>query len=135
MRSTSGSTRQDFALWLAAGGVLRGWARSVSGKTAEGISWIEQGIRDYRATGSVLGVPFHLALKAEAFYFADRTSEALEAINEAEVLAERFEQRVYYAELHGFRAVFLAAMGADEAQIEASFQAAINTAKEQKSFR
>ena len=47
--------------------------------TAEGISWIEQGIRDYRATGTVLGLLAHLARKAEALHLADRTSEALEA--------------------------------------------------------
>ena len=38
----------------------------------------------------------------------------------------------WYAELHRLRAVFLAAMGADEMQIEASFCAAIRTAKQQK---
>jgi hypothetical protein len=37
------------------------------------------------------------------------------------------------SELHRLRGVFLAAMSADEAQIEASFCAAINTAKQQKS--
>ena len=55
------STRHNFAFWLARGEVLRGWARSASGDTAEGISWIEDGIEDYRATGSMLGVPFFLA--------------------------------------------------------------------------
>jgi hypothetical protein len=49
-------------------------------------------MRDYRATGSG-GVASHLVRKAEALYLADRTSEALEAISEAEALAERFEQR------------------------------------------
>ena len=48
------STRQNFAHWLAGGSILRGWARSASGDTAEGISWIEDGIGDYRATGSML---------------------------------------------------------------------------------
>ena len=37
------------------------------------------------------------------------------------------------AELHRLRGVFLAAMGADETQIEASFCEAIRIAKEQKS--
>ena len=88
------STRHNFVFWLAAGAIFRGWARSASGDTAEGIPWIEQGIRDYRATGTVLGLPYYLARKAEALHLADRTSEALEAINEAEALAERFEQRI-----------------------------------------
>jgi hypothetical protein len=42
------STRHNFAYWLAGGAILRGWARSASGDAAEGISWIEGGIRDYR---------------------------------------------------------------------------------------
>jgi len=40
---------------------------------------------------------------------------------------------MWCAELHRLRGVFLAAIGADEAQIEASFCAAIRTAKGQKS--
>ena len=127
------STRHDFVSWLAIGAIWRGWARSASGDTAEGIPWIERGIRDLRATGAVLGLPGHLARKAEALHLADRTSEALEAVGEAEALAERFEQRYWCAELHRLRGVFLAAMGAEEAQIEASFCAAIRIAKEQNS--
>jgi hypothetical protein len=127
------STRQNFAFWLPGGKIFRGWARSASSETGEGIAWIEDGIRDYRATGAMLRMPYFLALKAEALYFADRVSEALEAIREAEALAERREERWWCAELHRFKGVFLAAIGANEAQIEASFCAAINTAKEQKS--
>ena len=92
------------------------------------------GIEDFRATGALRGVPFFLALKAEALQLADRTSEALEAITEAEGLVERFEERLWRAELHRLRGVFLAAMGADETQIEASFCEAIRIAKEQKSI-
>jgi len=127
------STRHNFAYWLAIGAIFRGWARSASGNTAEGIPWIEQGIRDYRATGAALSLQHLVGLKAEALYLADRTSEALEAINEAESLAERTEHRDYGAELHRLRGLFLTALGADEAQIEASFCEAIRTAKQQKS--
>jgi hypothetical protein len=44
-------------------------------------------------------MPFFLALKAEALYLADRAPEAIEAIAEAEVLIERFEDRHWCAEL------------------------------------
>jgi hypothetical protein len=74
-----------------------------------------------------------LARKAEALHLADRTLEALEAIMEAEALVERLEGRWWCAELHRLRGVFLAAIGTDEAQIEASFCEAIRIAKEQKS--
>jgi len=127
------STRHNFVYWLASGAIWRGWARSASGDTMEGIPWIEQGIRDFRATGTTLIVPFWLALKAEALHLADRTAEALEAIREAEGFVETFEVRWWSAELHRLRGVFLAALGADEAQIEASFCEAIRIAKEQKS--
>src|SRR5258707_4592612 len=110
------STRDNFVLWLATGTAWRGWARSASGNTAEGIPFIEQGIRDYRATGALLSLQHFLGLKAEALYFADRTFEALEAIEEAVALAERIEQRDYAAELHRLRGAFLTAIGADEAQ-------------------
>jgi hypothetical protein len=78
-------------------------------------------------------LPGNLAQKAEALHLVDRTSEALEAINEAEALAERSEARWRCAELHRLHGVFLATIGAEETQIEASFCAAIRIAKEQKS--
>ena len=127
------STRQSFALWLAAGDVLRGWARSVSGETAEGISRIEKGIADWRANGSIWCVPYFLALKAEALHLVNRTSEALEAIREAQAVVQRSEERWWCSELERFKGVFLATVNADEAEIEASFCEAIRIAKEQKS--
>ena len=127
------STRHNFVFWQAIGAIHRGWARSASGDTAEGIPWIEQGIREFRATGTVLGLPSHLAQKAEALHLADRNSEALQVINEAAALAERLEQRLYCSELQRLRGVFLTAMGAEETQIEASFCEAIRIAREQKS--
>ncbi len=128
------SAHQTFATWMPHAGILRGWARSASGDTAEGISWIEDGIRDYRATGAILAMPFFLALKAKALHLADRTSEALEAIKEAEAVVKRSEARLWSAELHRLCGVFLTAIGADETQIEASFCKAISLAKGQKSI-
>jgi hypothetical protein len=72
-------------------------------------------------------------LKAEALYLAGRATEALDATNEAESLAERYELYTSLSRLHRLRAVFLAALGAEESQIEVSFQEAIRIAKEQKS--
>jgi len=127
------SNRFNFAPFLRRAAVLRGWARAASGNTAEGISWIEDGIGNYRATGSKLDMPYLLALKAEALHLADRPSDALEAVTEAEEIIEKFENRYWCADLYRLKGMFLTAMGADEAQIEASFRAAIKTAEEQKS--
>jgi adenylate cyclase len=126
-------TRHHYAQWLAIGSILHGWARSAFGDATEGVSWIEGGMRDLRATGAVLALPYFLAQKAEALYLANRTSEALEAISEAEAFVERTEARWWCAELHRLHGVFLAALGAEETQIEASICEAIKTAREQKS--
>ncbi len=128
------STRHNFAYFLAGAAILRGWARSASGQTVEGIPAIENGIENYQAHGSaIVLVPLWLALKAEALHLMYRSSEALEVIREAEALGERSEERWWHAELYRLRGVFLAAVGADENQIEASFCEAIKIAREQKS--
>ena len=62
------STRHNFMYWLAIGSIFCGWARSALGDPAEGISWIERGIRDFRANGAVLALPYYLSLKAEALH-------------------------------------------------------------------
>ena len=127
------STRYGFGLWLAMGKIFRGWARSASDST-EGLSWIEEGIDEVQATGSISWMSYFLALKAQALYLANRASEALQAITEAEAFVESTGRRYISAELHRLRGVFLAALGADDTQIETSFCAAISTAKEQKSI-
>ena len=79
-------------------------------------------------------MPYFLALKAETLHVANRTSEALEAIREAQAVVERSEERWWCSELHRLDGVFLTAMGAEQTQTEASFQEAISTANQQKSF-
>jgi predicted ATPase len=126
------STRQTIATWLPQGKVLRGWARGASGRMREGLSWIEEGIGDYRAAGATIAIPFFLALKAEALHLANRTPEALEVIKEGKSLVEKSGARVWCAELHRLHGVFLAAIDAGETQIEDSFCEAVRIAKEQK---
>jgi hypothetical protein len=128
------SARHGFAQWLATGTIFRGWVRSASGDTAEGIRLIEEGLKNIWATGTRLNTPFLLALKAEALHLANHTTEALKVLREAETSAEEREERWWCAELHRLRGVFLAAIGTDEIQIEASLAEAIRIAKEQKSI-
>jgi hypothetical protein len=128
------STRHSLVYFQTVGTILRGWARSASGDIADGIPWIEQGIRDFRATGSVLSLPLYLARMSEVLHLADRTAEAIKAIDEAETMVERFGIRHWSAELSRLRGVFLTAMGAKESHIVASFCAAIRIARQQKSI-
>ena len=129
------STRQNFAQWLAAGVMLRGWARSVLGNTTRR-NRVHRG-RNRRLSGHGRDTRFsayYLFLKAQALYLANRTPEALETIKEADALTEKYEEYHMRSGLYWLRAVFLAAMGAEEAQKNpASFREAIRFAKEMKS--
>jgi hypothetical protein len=60
-----------------------------------------------------------------------KVSQEYAALTKA--LAERFEYRVHCGMLRRLWGAFLATLGADEAQIEASFCEAIRIAKQQKS--
>jgi serine/threonine protein kinase/tetratricopeptide (TPR) repeat protein len=127
------STKQNFAHFVAVGTVLLGWARSAAGNTAQGISWIQDGMERLRTSGSLLGMLSMLGLKAEALQLAGRTSEALEAINEAEALVEASGGSWWCAELSRLRAIFLIELGAEETRIEEAFAKALKIAKQQKS--
>ena len=127
------TTRYDFAFLLAVGKVLHGWARSVLGDWEGGLAKIDDGLREYEATGTVVNLSHLVTLKSEALYEADRAAEALETLRKAAELVKRCEERWWYAELYRLRGVFLAALGAPEKKVEAAFDAAMRTARGQSS--
>ncbi|MGA8478785.1 MAG: hypothetical protein WB696_12570, partial [Chthoniobacterales bacterium] len=128
------STRHNFAFFRSGAAILRGWAQSALGDTTQGVLSIEHGVEAWRENGVVIDLSLWLALKAEALHLAGLTFKALETLTEAEEVIQRSEERYWSAELHRLRGVFLAAIGSDQNQIEASFRAAIKTAQQQKSF-
>jgi hypothetical protein len=128
------STRYRFAFWLSMGTIKHGWARSDCGDSAEGLARIQEGIRDYQATGSVRHMPFFLSLKAEALHAAAHTREALVSIREAGRWPKLPANAAGGPNRSGSGGVFLAALGADQTQIKAAFNSAIRTARQQKSI-
>jgi len=87
-------TEQAHAFWLAAGRILRGWALTRLGQSAEGIEQMRGGLEAYRATGSGVVQPHFLGLLAEAIAEAGDVVEALALLDEAFALADRNEERV-----------------------------------------
>jgi hypothetical protein len=81
-RSTTSSVRESYLAEKDKNLVVTS-AHTACGDTAQGIAWIDHGIRDYPGTGTMQDLPFLLALKAEALHLGSRRSEALEAIREA----------------------------------------------------
>ncbi|MBK5108275.1 MAG: AAA family ATPase [Anaerolineales bacterium] len=58
--------KSGFPFFLALGMLIRGWARSQSGKGSMSVKLVENGIEAMRVIGTELGRPFFLSLMAEA---------------------------------------------------------------------
>ena len=59
--------QQGYAQRLAAGTILRRWARAVQGEVVAGLAELHQGVSAYRATGAVDNLPYWLVLLAEIY--------------------------------------------------------------------
>ena len=94
------SREQGFALFLATGTIQHGWALTEQRQVEEGLVQIYQGVAAYRATGTELAMPYHLALLAEACGKVGQTEEGLSALTEALDMVEKTGERVYEAELY-----------------------------------
>jgi predicted ATPase len=99
----------DFALRLAYGTLLRGWAVAVQGQMPEGLQQIHQGQHAYHATGAEYERPYLLALQAEIDGNGGHLSEALQTLAEALTVVEHTGERRWEAELHRLQGEFLLA--------------------------
>jgi class 3 adenylate cyclase/predicted ATPase len=64
--------------------MLRGWARVMQGETDHGIALMQEGLANWRETGSKFHVPYRLARAAEAHLIAGRANDGLRLIDEAD---------------------------------------------------
>jgi predicted ATPase len=94
------AVEQGFPLWRAQGTTYRGWIKTKNGDIVEGISLLRSGLTDWRATGSEVGVPHHIALLAGAYEIGGQTEEAASLLDDALQIAERTGERWFAAELH-----------------------------------
>ena len=94
------STEHGFALRLAWGKILRGWALAEQGQGEEGITQIRQGLAAYRATGAELLRPYFLALLAEVCGKVEQAEEGLTALAEALATVDKSGERMCEAELY-----------------------------------
>jgi hypothetical protein len=120
-----------FPLSAAAAVIEDGWALADSDPRA-GIERIREGVALCDAVD--LNVPWtgaHAAL-AEAFSRAGDPGAGLSALAEGITLVEQTGVRQWEAELYRLRGELLALVGADDDQVEASFQRALQVARRQQ---
>jgi len=70
------------AVGVANATMLRGWARVMQGETDHGIALMQEGLANWRKTGSKFHVPYRLVRAAEAHLIAGKTDDGLRLIAE-----------------------------------------------------
>ena len=101
------SNEQGFAYWLAWGTILQGWALSKQGQGEEGVSQIIEGLTIHKDTEGELARPYFLALQAEANLEIGKAEDGLRALDEAECIVNKNDERFYEAELHRLKGELL----------------------------
>jgi predicted ATPase len=127
------STEQGFALFLAWGSVLQGWALAMQGQVEEGVALMRQELAAQRATGAWLMRAHYLALLAEAHGKARQTEEGLTVLAEALDVAHRTGDRMWEAELYRLKGeLLLGQVVLDAPRAETCFHQALAVARRQQ---
>jgi TOMM system kinase/cyclase fusion protein len=132
---------QGFALWVAGGTVLRGWALA-EGSSApaggqryveEGIAQMQQGLDAWRATGAQVARPYFLALLAEAYGKVEQVEEGLTLAAKGLGAAHDKEERRWDAELYRLKGELLLARPVEQdTEAETCFHQALAIARRQQ---
>ena len=124
---------QGFAFWLGGGTILCGWALAEQGQAAEGMAQMRQGLAAWRATGSEMDRPYHLALLAEACGKGGQAAEGLSVLAEGLAIAQKNGDCFYEAELHRLQGELLLVLSPDHhTEAESCLQQALAVARHQQ---
>ena len=135
------ATEHGFALWIAGGTVMRGWALSQRShepgagqrQGEEGRAQIHQGLAAWGATGAKVIRPYGLTLLAEASAQVGQCEVGLTLLAEALAVIDETGEHRWEAELHRLTGEFLLARTPDDhAEAEACFQQALDIARHQQ---
>ena len=120
-------------IWKAYGILLRGSALAASGRAADAIKTLVAGIAAFRATGSTLWLPFHLAHRARAHAELGQFDIARRCIGDAIATAETTKEKWCAAELQRTAGdIELMSPEPDAANSEAHFERALAIARDQR---
>jgi adenylate cyclase len=127
------STEQGFAYWLRVATLMRGWALAERGQGEAGIAELRAAMATIRAIGTVLELPWYLALLAGAYGIVGQTAEGLDAIAEALAQVASTKERFYEAEIYRVKGELLLKHGGPDgaAGAETCFRQALDTSRVQ----
>jgi predicted ATPase/DNA-binding SARP family transcriptional activator len=115
--------------WIAHNHILHGWTLAHNGQVRAGIDQIKQALMAWQASGAKLAMTYYLLLLAEAYALAGQLDDGLNTVTQALTSVHGGGECWMEAELHRRRGELLLARGADETEVEACFQRALETAR------
>jgi predicted ATPase len=126
-------TEQGFALYLARGTLLQGWAMAEQGQGAAGLAQMRQGLVAYQATGAAVFRPYYLASLAEAYGQVGQAGEGLALLGKALAAVHKTGERFCEAELYRLKGeLLLVCSSKNYGKAEACFQQALTVARHQQ---
>jgi class 3 adenylate cyclase/predicted ATPase/ABC-type lipoprotein export system ATPase subunit len=127
------SAEQGFPSWLSAGTIFRGSALTALGQQKEGMNQLRQGLKDWRAIGTELFVPYLLTYLAEGYGGLKQMDEAFDALKEAWGAMERTGEHWSKAEIHRLKGELLLHQSTpDVTQAAECFGHALDVARNQQ---
>jgi adenylate cyclase len=127
------ATAHGFPFLAEAGAFLQGWARAAQGQGDAGMAQMAQALVGPRAAGMDQGLPYWLALLAEAYGQRGHTAEGLALPSEARPVADKAGGRYWVAELYRLTAVVLLHQPSlDATQAETWLSQALTIARRQE---
>jgi class 3 adenylate cyclase/predicted ATPase len=129
--ATAVSREHGFEFWMGWNAVLQGWATSAGGDSRAGTRQIQEGIKQWRATGSELGRSYFLGLLAESHLMTGEFEEGLLVLDEAFQFSALTGERFWEAELHRVKGELLAGLRRPDPEVAACFARALSVAKAQ----
>jgi tetratricopeptide (TPR) repeat protein len=132
-RELSMAERFQFPLFVGQALFQIGWAQFQLGERAAGMTRMEDGITAIRRTGAEMGLPYFMALHAEALSALGRTDEAAGSIRAAIDLGLRNGTHFQLAEVLTIEALIKEQLGASPADVEKWLRRAIKVASTQRS--
>jgi predicted ATPase len=101
------ASAQDFPFLAEAGAFLQGWVQTTRGAWEAGVAQMAQALAGPRAAGVDQGLPYWLALLAEAYGATGQVTAGLALLEEARTVAQQAGGRHWEAELHRLTGVLL----------------------------
>jgi predicted ATPase len=113
--------------------MMWGWALTVQGQAGEGMTQMHHGLTTWRAMRIEAGLPYWLAMLAEAYERTGQVEAGRGVLAEALALVGTTEERWWEAELHRLTGELLLARSTENAvEVEACFHQALDIARRQE---